>query len=436
MRHVLLFLFVSIHCFSIEFDREIGSHFMVPACPARGEEHRKDLADLYAKVPFGGVILKAGTFQESKDLIQFLKGLGDILIAVDAETGLGQRVTDIRPFPKHMTLGAIDDDELIVQLGREIGAQCKELGATMNFAPVIDVNSNPKNPIIHMRAFGDDAGRVIAHGKALAKGMMEEGIIPCVKHFPGHGDVDVDSHLDLPVVTNLEGLQPFKELVDWGIPAVMTAHLLVLEIDDLPASLSRKIIHGILREKWGYEGLVISDALNMRALANHYTPEEIAILALEAGTDILLYGDHIDPNVDEILREIVPRAFKAVKENYLRKELYRKALTAIGDVPKITGPVAFREMGTKDLLRPYLEIDEEADVCIVSVTEWEEIDVPEGKEIVYCVFTSPYILPKLMSGSILIGYENEREVVEAMRGVLFGSLKAEGILPIFLDSEI
>ena len=165
----------------------------------------------------------------------------------------------------------------------------------MNLAPVADVNSNPKNPIIGMRSFGEDPMRVALHVEAMSRGMQKARVLACVKHFPGHGDTDVDSHWDLPLIshslTHLNEIEwpPFQRAIEEGVAAVMSAHLLLPSIDDIPTSLS-KSCHDVLRNELGFQGLVITDALNMRALSKRFTPEEIAVKAKKAGADLLLYG--------------------------------------------------------------------------------------------------------------------------------------------------
>ncbi|GAB4192075.1 MAG: hypothetical protein Tsb0015_14190 [Simkaniaceae bacterium] len=370
---------------SMTLEEKIGQLFIVPACAERYDDrHFFDLEQLIKKYHVGGILLKTGTPLQQRNLIHLANSCSKLpmIIAADAENGLAMRMSKTIAFPKNLTLGAVKDDSLLYEMGKEIGRQCRLLGIHMNFAPVIDVNTNPNNPIIHMRSFGDCPEKVAAKGAALVRGMQENHVIACAKHFPGHGDVSIDSHLGLPTLLHqkkrLEEIEirPFREMMQAGLDAIMTAHLQVPSMDtEYPATLSHRLIHNYWKEKMHYAGLMVTDALNMKALTMHFTSQEIALQALLAGNDLLLYGDHISDKVDEILQKTVPLAAdflilscrqgkisedlinekvrkilqrkKAFEENKhtdellaklntpeafsLRKELYRQALTLVED---------------------------------------------------------------------------------------------------------
>ena len=310
----------------MSLEEKIGQLFIIPACPARGEEHLEDVKKTLHKYHVGGIIVKHA---KAKEQVNFLNRLQEIstaplLIAADAEWGLGMRMEDAISFPKNLTLGAIVDDNLIYLLGKEIGRQCKKVGIHLNLAPVVDVNTNPRNPIIHMRSFGDDPYLVSRKGIQLMKGMQSAGVLACAKHFPGHGDVSVDSHEGLPIldhsIKRLENVEliPFKTLAKEGISAIMSGHLFVPVYDrQFPSSLSYYMITKFLKEEWGYKGLLITDALNMKALSGIYASEDIALYAFLAGHDLLLYGDHMNPEVDMILHELIPKGVEALKKGYM-----------------------------------------------------------------------------------------------------------------------
>jgi len=216
---------------------------------------------------------------------------------------------DAISFPKQMTLGAIDDNNLIYEMGEEIAAQLKTIGAHVNFAPVVDVNNNPANPVIHNRSFGEDKFNVATKAYAYMKGMQDAGILACAKHFPGHGDTDVDSHYDLPVINhNFDRLQstelmPFRVLTQLGVGSIMTAHLFVPAIDDWqnrPTSLSVKAIKDLLINDMGFKGLIFTDGLEMHGVAKHFEPGHMEVEALFAGNDILLLPIDIDKAVVSI----------------------------------------------------------------------------------------------------------------------------------------
>lgn len=238
-----------------------------------------------------------------------------LLIAQDGEWGLSMRLDGdpdkVVRYPRNMTLGAITDENLIYQIGYEIGQQCAAIGVHLNCAPVIDVNNNPGNPVIHDRSFGDDPEHVAHLGALFAQGLQDAGIIACAKHFPGHGDTITDSHSELPVITHtkerLEAVEllPFRKLIDDGVGAIMTAHLAIPALDATPhqpSSMSYATITQKLKNDMNFQGLVITDGLGMQAITNHYKPGNLELEALLAGNDILLCP--LD----------VPRAVKLIKK--------------------------------------------------------------------------------------------------------------------------
>lgn len=201
-----------------------------------------------------------------------------------------------------MTLGAIQDKKLITEMAAQIASDAKRMGVNWDFAPVVDVNTNPNNPIIGNRSFGSEVQNVVLSAEAYAKGLQDNNVLAAIKHFPGHGDTNTDSHLDLPVVSHNQQrlndveLAPFKALMDRGIGGVMVAHLFVPALEKekgVPASVSHSIITGILKEKYGYKGLIITDALNMGAVAKKYKPGELDALAFKAGNDIMLFSEGV-----------------------------------------------------------------------------------------------------------------------------------------------
>lgn len=235
-----------------------------------------------------------------------------LLIAMDAEWGLAMRVENTPQYPFALALGAMaDNNPLLYETGLRMAQDCRNAGIHWNLAPVVDCNTNPNNPVIGYRSFGSRVHAVAAKAKLVFEGMRDGGLLTCAKHFPGHGDTAVDSHLALPVLEKtiealeLEELIPFKHLIDAGIPAVMTGHLSVPAIDPsgTPASLSKPIIAGLLREKLGFTGLVITDALNMYAVSKrHAQPGMTAFTAFAAGNDMLCFAEHIPEALELILQ--------------------------------------------------------------------------------------------------------------------------------------
>ncbi len=306
-------------------EEKIGQLFVLPACPKHEKTHLESLKALIENRHLGGIIMKQSQPLEQVPFLNQLQGFSrrPLLVTADAEWGLGMRMKETISFPKNLTLGAIQDNQMIYDLGHEIGEQCRRVGIHLNFAPVADLNTNPRNPIIHTRSFGENPEIVSEKVCQFVRGMESAGVAACIKHFPGHGDVEVDSHKALPVIPygkdRLESIEffPFKRAIASRVSSVMTGHLYLPECDPvLPASLSPLIVQKLLKKEWGYSGLVITDALNMKALTLHYEPEEIALRAFLAGHDLLLYGAHKENDVIEILTEIFPRAYQGVVKGF------------------------------------------------------------------------------------------------------------------------
>lgn len=301
---------------TLSTDEKIGQLFMVSAradsslmaqdkvvsnnhIATSNHMHQDYVVHLITDYYVGGVIyLGTHTVWEQQALTHRFQSRANIplLIGQDFEWGLSMRLTDCPPFPRAMTLSAAGRPDLAYKMGYTIGNQCRALGVHINFAPVVDINTNPNNPIIGTRSFGDTAQRVIEYAAPYIQGMLDVGIIPCIKHFPGHGDTHVDSHCSLPTITHSKKyleqteLMPFKTLIQHGIPAIMSAHLSVPSLDatETPATLSHAIITDLLRNTYNFDGLIITDALDMAALTNAVKPAQVALQALLAGNDILL----------------------------------------------------------------------------------------------------------------------------------------------------
>lgn len=239
-----------------------------------------------------------------------------LLVAMDAEWGLAMRIENTPQYPYAITLGALQDgNDLIYEVGRNIGLDCKEAGVHWNLAPVVDINNNPENPVIGYRSFGDQKEEVRTKAAAFLSGMKDAGILNSLKHFPGHGDTNIDSHLGLPVIDKSEEklfqneLFPFKELIKKEVDSVMVAHLSLPQLDDSgnPSTTSKAVITGLLREKMGFEGVIISDALNMHAVSKMY-PEKGALeaAAFEGGMDMLCFSENPVEGINKILNASSP----------------------------------------------------------------------------------------------------------------------------------
>ena len=309
----------------LSMDERIGQLYIVALYTNKDQNHISGVRKLVEQERIGGIILMQDDAEQEIALVNEFqkKSRVPMLFGMDAEWGLYQRIKTAHKFPWAMTLGAIQDNNLVYEMASKIAEDAKKMGIYWNFAPVVDVNTNPKNPIIGNRSFGSDVQNVIAKSQAYAQGLQDNGVLAAIKHFPGHGDTDVDSHLDLPVVKhslerlNKIELAPFKALMDKKIGGVMIAHLYVPQLEkgkNIPASISYDIVTNLLKNKFRYEGLVITDALNMNAVAKKYPAGELDLRAFKAGNDILLFSQD------------VPTGKKLIKESIQKGEISEKRL--------------------------------------------------------------------------------------------------------------
>ncbi|MBT8179549.1 MAG: glycoside hydrolase family 3 protein [Eudoraea sp.] len=319
--------------FSLE--EKVGQFFMPAAFINDSEEEITQLEALIKNAHIGGICFfhsraSAATNYEGKKEIpynkesyQTLKKLIaryqqaakiPLLIAIDAEWGLAMRIENTPQYPYALTLGAIQGaPDLVYQVGRQIGADCRAAGIHWNFAPVADINNNPNNPVIGYRSFGSNKKQVAENAVAFARGLKSQGILCSAKHFPGHGDTATDSHLGLPVIDKSRSelidneLFPFSELIEAGVDSVMIGHLAVPSLTGdytTPTTLSEKMIKGTLRKEMGFQGVVVSDALNMHAVSKHYPVKgELEFRAFCSGIDILCFSENPKEGIQKIIDE-------------------------------------------------------------------------------------------------------------------------------------
>ncbi|RJE72953.1 glycoside hydrolase family 3 protein [Reichenbachiella sp. MSK19-1] len=294
--------------FSVE--QKIGQLIHVATWSNKNDEHTTYIKDLIQKYGVGGLIFFQGDPVSQARLTNEYQSSSEtpLMISIDGEWGLGMRLDNAEPFPYQMTLGAIENEKAIEEMGEIVARQMKRIGIHVNHAPVIDVNTNPDNPVINFRSFGQDKIKVAQKGTAYMKGMQSEGILAVAKHFPGHGDTASDSHKELPKLDKSRAeleeteLYPFKKLFAAGLGAVMVAHLQIpqLEPDTKRAStLSRSIVQDLLKGDMGFEGLVFTDALDMKAVADHYAIGEVDVEAFKAGNDVLLFVQDVEATIQQ-----------------------------------------------------------------------------------------------------------------------------------------
>lgn len=301
---------------SLTPEQRIGQLFMVAAYSNKDEKHVKEIQELVREYNIGGLIFFQGGPVRQAQLTNQYQSVAKVplLIAMDAEWGLGMRLPDsTMSFPRQMTLGAIQDDQYIYKMGAEIARQCRRLGVHVNFAPVVDVNSNPANPIIGMRSFGEDKENVARKGVAYMKGMQDNGVMANAKHFPGHGDTETDSHLSLPVINHTRErlndmeLYPFRKIISEGVQSIMVAHIHIPAYDKTPnmaTTLSKSVVTDLLKKDLKFEGLIFTDALNMKGVSSFYKPGEVDLKALLAGNDVLLYAENVPVAIKKIQKAI------------------------------------------------------------------------------------------------------------------------------------
>jgi len=289
---------------SMDLEERIGQLFMVSIASNQDKASTDHIRSLVRDEHIGGVIFLSGSPLKQAQLTNNFQSQAKIplLIGLDAEWGLAMRLDSTYAFPWNMTLGAIRDNDLVEKVGNQIGNHAKRLGVHINFAPVLDVNNNPQNPIIGNRSFGEDPVNVALKGVAFAKGMEAAGVLSNGKHFPGHGDTATDSHKALPVINSnralLDSIElvPFQHLIDQGLSSMMIAHLELPALEErpgYPSSLSKDIVTGLLQEEMGFQGLIFTDALNMKAVSQFAPQGEVELQAFLAGNDMLLMPENV-----------------------------------------------------------------------------------------------------------------------------------------------
>jgi len=328
-------------------DEKIGQLFMVQAYSNKDEKHRMSIDSLIKNYHIGGLIFMQGTPEKQAILTNNFQSNSKIplLIGFDGEWGLDMRLKDTYRFPWNMTLGAISENKLLEDFGAQLGKHCKRLGIHINFAPVVDININPENPIIGNRSFGENRENVTQKALAFVKGMQSENVLSNAKHFPGHGDTATDSHKSLPILDfdfeRLDSIElyPYKKLIDNNLTSVMVAHLSVIGLEenkDCPTSLSYQVISKLLKEKLKFEGLILTDALNMNGVSNYAELGDINLGALLAGNDMLLIPTDVPLAVDTIKVALSKKIITEERINYsVRKILKAKYWAGLNKYKKI-----------------------------------------------------------------------------------------------------
>ncbi|MFT6815827.1 MAG: beta-N-acetylhexosaminidase [Sphingobacteriales bacterium] len=324
---------------SLNEEQRIAQLFMVAAYSNKTALHEAEIKSLISRYNIGGLIFFQGGPERQARLTNIYQGLAKtpLMIAMDAEWGLGMRLDSTISYPRQMTLGAIQNDSYIEQMGEEIGRQCKALGMHINFAPVVDVNNNFNNPVINDRSFGENKELVAQKGIAYMRGLEKAGVMANAKHFPGHGDTDRDSHKTLPSILKskeqLDSLElyPFKKMIEAGLPSLMVAHLNIPAYDsskNTATTLSKYVVTELLQNELGFKGLIFTDALNMQGVAGYFSPGEVDVKALIAGNDVLLFSQDVPLAIKKIEQAI---NFKKIPQKEVDEKV-KKILAAKYDL--------------------------------------------------------------------------------------------------------
>jgi beta-N-acetylhexosaminidase len=295
---------------TLSIDEQIAQCIWIAGYSNRDIAHEAEISGIIKKYGVGGIVFFQGTAAKQAELTNYYQKISKVplLISLDAEWGAGMRLENVERFPYQMTLGAIQNDSLIYQFGKAVALQFKRLGMQVNFAPVLDINVNAHNPVINFRSFGENREKVTAKGMMYMKGMQDNGILATGKHFPGHGDTNVDSHLDLPLITHTRErldtleLYPFRKLIQAGIGSIMVAHLNLPSLDTstgLPSTLSHVIITDLLKNELNYKGLIVTDAMNMKGVTKYFKPGEADAKALQAGNDVAEFVTDVEATIRE-----------------------------------------------------------------------------------------------------------------------------------------
>ena len=450
-----------------------------------------------------------------------------LMVALDGEWGLGMRINDGLSYPYQMTLGAITNDSLIAEMGRQIAEQCLRLGINVNFAPDIDVNNEPNNPVIGFRSFGEDPENVGRKGAAYALALQNNGVIPSMKHFPGHGNTSTDSHHALPIIKNsieeIEKIElvPFKYLIDNGVKGAMVGHLYFPALEPVvnqSSSLSKNIVTDLLKNKMNYDGIIFTDGLEMKGAYNGIDPDSVCLQALMAGNDVMLLPINVEASMkiiieaaknDEDVRNRVEESCKKVlRHKYqiglnsykaqkaerlhndlnqnryyaLKQRLYNEAVTMLENKKEIlplkkdsNKKIAVVTFGNDNYISVKLKengiantafsiskdaSDEEIrrtakqfksyDYVVLNIRNTSSYpsknygitsaminfvkELPNSTKLIFNLFGSPYALDKFSFGrnlsSLLVGYEDNEMVANAMADILVGKISPKGKLPV------
>lgn len=399
------------------------------------EKQQREFERLLSSHQVGGVCFFVGTAEKQLEQTKRFHQKVDIplLVCIDGENGLGMRLKDCYAFPNQMLMGAIpaEHDSLIYRMGVEIGRQCRKMGVHINFAPVVDLNSNPANPVIGVRSFGEDKEAVARKGIMYVKGMQSQRVVAVAKHFPGHGDTDVDSHYDLPVINHSRDevlgvdVYPFRKLIEAGVRGVMVAHLQVDAYDNtpnMPVTLSRSVVTDLLRNELGFKELIITDGIDMKGVTKYYKNGEAELRALQAGNDIVILPPDVHKAINATARYAASHPdFKKEIDQHCRMVLrykYKLGLNNL-DLSALQLPDAEDERRCEEIAYQMAL----KGVTLLNGENWQP-----GQDIAVH-YKSPYRLTDTVT-PVVVAYQDSPVVRRAVQDLLDGKAHFKGLLPV------
>ena len=361
---------------SMSLEEKVGQLFIVAAYTNRDVVHENDIQKLIEEEHIGGLIFMQDQAAHQIELTNKFQSISKIplLIGMDAEWGLAMRLKGVERFPWNMTLGALRDNKLVYQVGKQIGIQANRMGVQFNFSPSVDVNVNPNNPIIGNRSFGSNPDRVAEKGIAYMDGMRAQNVLSSAKHFPGHGNTDQDSHKVLPLIPDNKAdlekyhIAPFKKMIDEGVQSIMVAHLNVpaLEPDPkIPSTLSKNIITDYLKGELQFKGIVITDALNMDGVAKMFPAGDVDYRAFVAGNDILLFSQNVHVGKQKIIDAINKGQISEARlEESVKKILMAKYITGLNEIKTLNSANVLEDLNSPENLALTTKIFEKASTVV------------------------------------------------------------------------
>ncbi len=450
----------------MDYRDRIGQLFMIDAFSNKDSMHVAFINQLIDSFHIGGLIFfQGGPLRQARLTNAYQqRSRYPLMIGIDGEWGLNMRLDSTIRFPRQMTLAAGAKEDQVLEMGREIGRQCQRMGIHINFAPDVDINNNPENPIINSRSFGEDKNKVADYSLAYMKGMQEMKVLACAKHFPGHGDTNTDSHHALPIVSasraRIDSLElfPFRKLIDNGVASVMVAHLSIPSIDTtqgMAGTLSPKVVNDLLIDSLGFKGLIFTDALNMKGVADYYPSGELELKALLAGNDVLLYPGNVAKAFErihfaiqncEIDQEVIDRKVKKilmakywagldkyspVNEMALIDDLNSSAAKWLNFSLYKPAPTLLQNKHDRIPLNPYYRD------CIASIVLNDSMNNPFQKQLACYAKVDPFQLSKDASGERIESVFNQLNeydrVIISVHNTSINAAKNFGLTPQMLS---